>query len=590
MFNMGKKIQESLPSKDLLISDASSLWDEICKRGLEPNKQGRDEALLDQLMRKLDLKKGNIREQLEIKNVKIEEFVYAFFSIVEPFVKMYVEIYSIMQNFNARKTKENMLVKFDFAFSEGKLEFDINRFKDRYEIFHRIKNIEIIWSDKDFQKLFDLLRIVGLDFKHVQGSHLTRYERKKNFKLLAVPYFKSELYEVLTRVRNAVQKAIEYVDFQEKIDAGSSLWGLYCILTDLVPSLQLLFSQTPEKLESITPDKMQEAVEYFRKEILDKLPVREVEKTIREIVDILSLPFWKYRWYLYEVWAALQTIDAFEEFSADLNMDSSGTIAINRGKVAELGKIDTSKGTLKLMTQLQTPLVGVRGRKGVQPDLRLCDSPENDPNNTVLMIELKQRKNLTSKYLSQLAQIYEKGCPNSLRNYFLCYDALRRKILVSSVRTSILENFNPSDPCIVNAYKKEIVSNLAIAGHEPVRVYDAVLFDTSASMDGKYEPEEIQQVVKNLLEKYHRSRIFFFNTKLTEQMGKNITIIIESLKINHGSTALEPCLQQLHNLGEIKRILLITDGEYGDAPSLSKFQVTECQPTYAQISSCVQKT
>jgi len=43
---------------------------------------------------------------------------------------MYSEIYKIMQNFNLKRAKENLLIKFDFTFPGEKLEFDINKFKE----------------------------------------------------------------------------------------------------------------------------------------------------------------------------------------------------------------------------------------------------------------------------------------------------------------------------------------------------------------------------------------------------------------------------------------------------------------------------
>jgi hypothetical protein len=64
-----------------------------------------------------------------------------------------------------------------------------------------------------------------------------------------------------------------------------------------------------------------------------------------------------------------------------------------------------------------------------------------------------------------------------------------------------------------------------------------------------------------LLIKNSKSLIFLFNTQLIELEDKEPSAIIESLKNTWGDTALEPCLKQLIKLKDIKRILIVTDGD-----------------------------
>jgi hypothetical protein len=572
---------------DELIWDTVSLWDEICKRGLEPGKEGRDEALLNELKRRLKLKKGNIREQL--KRVKIEEFIYAFFSIIEPFAKMYAEIYSLMQQFGARRAKENILVKFDFSFPGGKLEFDINKFKESYELLRRVREPQVIWTPNDFFKVFKLIRIIEQGVKDWQYAYV-RYERGVNFKLPDVPYFQGELYDVLIKVREAVQGAIELVDSKPDINQYPLLKSYYYILTDLVPGVVQLLIQDAARLANIEPQKAKEAVEYFEKEIWSKLQFRINEKIVKELLDILNLPFWRYRWYLYEVWATMHTIDALADIDISLNVDSAGTLAVEVGKTTEIAIMHTKKGDLKVVAQLETPVIGMQGRKAIKPDLRICIDPVNDPNNTLLVIELKQRKRITRRYLSELISAYEKGCPRSVKNYFLNYDALSSELnTLATAKSQLIGDFNPSRPRAINWYKVDIVTQIIKLGYKPVMRFDAILFDISGSMTGRYNSAEIQEAIKALLMENRRARIFLFNTELIKPQDMDPSAISESLKNTWGDTALEPCLKQLLEFKNIKRILIITDGEYGEAPSLSKFEVVQCQPTVQEISSVLNK-
>jgi hypothetical protein len=574
-------------SDDKLILDTVSLWDEICKKGLEPGEKGRDEALLNELKKRLKLKEGDIREQL--KHVKIEEFIYAFFGIIEPFAKMYAEIYSIMQQFGARRAKENILVKFDFSFPGGKLEFDINKFKENYELLRRVRERHVIWTPNDFNKVFKLIDIIWQGVKDWQYAYV-RYERGVNFKLPDVPYFQGELYDVLIKVREAVQGAVELVDSESDIDQYPLLKSLEYILTDLVPCVVQLLIQDAARLANIEPQKAKEAVEYFEKEIWSKLQFRINEKTVKELLDILDLPFWRYRWYLYEVWATMHTIDALADIDISLNVDSAGTLAVEVGKTTEIAIVHTEKGDLKVVAQLKTPVVGIQGRKAIKPDLRICIDPVNDPNNTLLVIELKQRKRITRRYLSELISAYEKGCLRSVKNYFLNYDALSSELItLSTTKSQLIGDFNPSRPTVINWYKKDIVTQIIRAGYKPVMRFDAILFDISGSMTGRYNSAEVQETIKALLMENRRARIFLFNTELIKQQDTDPSTIVESLKNTWGGTTLEPCLKQLLEFKNIKRILIITDGEYGEAPSLSKFEAVQCQPTVQEISSFLRK-
>jgi hypothetical protein len=575
---------------DRLILDTVSLWDEICRRGLQPGKGGRDEALLDELRRRLNLrKKGDIRNQL--KQIKVEEFVYAFFGIVEPFAKMYAEIYSLMQQFGARRAKENILIKFDFTFSGGKLEFDINKFKDSYEVLRKVRRLKIIWTENDLLKIFELIKIINAGLKDRRPAPQVHYKRGVNFKLPDVPYFQGGLYEVLKKVRDAVQGCIELVDSEPNIDSEHPLWGIYGVLMDLVPGLQTILLQDAARLANIEPDKAREAIDYFEKEIWSKLQFRINEESVKELLDVLNLPFWRYRWYLYEVWATMHTIDAFTDYNISFNVDSSGTLAVDRGRTTVIATINTNEGNFKIIAQLKTPVSGIQKRKNIKPDLRVCVEPVENPDNTLLLMEFKQRKKIIPKYLSEIIAAYEMGCPKSVQNYFLNYDEFSPKCnTLSTVRTQLVGDFNPSHPELISWYKKDIVKHIINLGYGPEKQFDAILFDISGSMKGKYDSTEVQNAIKTLLSSNRHSLIFLFNVQLIEPETKDPSEIAELLKNTRGGTKLEPCLKRLlSEFKDIKRILVITDGEYGEAPSLSKFEVVQCQPTAQEILRIIMK-
>jgi hypothetical protein len=566
-----------------LISDALTVWDEICNRGLEPGKEERDEALLHDLKERLDLGEGQIREEIIEKHVEVEELVYALFSISEPFAKMYAEIYNIMQRFNALRAKESILVKFDFSFPGGKLDFDLSKFKERYEILTKLRELGYFWTYNDLGKLFKLYTIIDLPF--IAGP---LYRRNIQFELPEVPNFRGDLHDILVKVRHAVQSTIENVDYWTGIDPSDPLHNFYSLLTDLVPGLQSILMQDPKTLANVPSDRGKKAKEYFFNEVWNKLQVRETKKLVKELIDALNLPFWKYRWYLYEVWATMQTIDALSESEVLLKLDSGGALSVDRGKTTEIATIKTNRGPLRLVAQLQTPLAGLHGRKAVQPDLRICEDPIEDPNSTRLVVELKQRQRMTSDYLSEIVTAYEQGCPNSLRNFVLNYDSLSPKLkMLATTRTSIVGDLNPSHEDLVKEYKDDVLAQFIRAGYLAYKRFDVIMFDISSSMQGRYEEANVQHLIKEVLIKNRRSRVFLFNTRLIEPASNDPDRLVEELKRNEGGTELEPCLMRLLELGDARRILLVTDSGYGTAPSLSKFQVTQCQPTYDEIAKII---
>jgi hypothetical protein len=206
-------------------------------------------------------------------------------------------------------------------------------------------------------------------------------------------------------------------------------------------------------------------------------------------------------------------------------------------------------------------------------------------------MEFKQRKKIIPKYLSEIIVAYEKGCPKSVQNYFLNYDKFSPKCnILTTIRTQLVGDFNPSYPELVSWYKKDIVKHIINLGYGPEKQFDAILFDISGSMEGKYDSAEVQEAIKTLLLHNRQSLIFLFNVQLIEPKTKDPSEIPELLKNTGGGTELEPCLKQLLSaFKDIKRILLITDGEYGKAPSLSKFGVVQCQPIPQEISRILMK-
>jgi hypothetical protein len=92
-----------------LILTAGDLYREIKDRGLELRRgEGRDDALYSELTRNLNMPSmfEHLQDFLDTSQISIETFVELFLTLIEPFAKMYQDIYSCMQRFDARKANQ----------------------------------------------------------------------------------------------------------------------------------------------------------------------------------------------------------------------------------------------------------------------------------------------------------------------------------------------------------------------------------------------------------------------------------------------------------------------------------------------------
>lgn len=126
------------------------------RRGL-----GRDDALLEQLARKLNLDSNKpISGQLDTRKVPLEIFVQAFFSVAEPFARMLSNIYSIMERQRVRLATRSIKMRFSFQKATEELEFDLKHFREWLAIYQKVRGTFTLrlWSQDDISMLYRPIR------------------------------------------------------------------------------------------------------------------------------------------------------------------------------------------------------------------------------------------------------------------------------------------------------------------------------------------------------------------------------------------------------------------------------------------------
>jgi hypothetical protein len=204
------------------------------------------------------------------------------------------------------------------------------------------------------------------------------------------------------------------------------------------------------------------------------------------------------------------------------------------------------------------------------PDIRLCRGNATISENTFLLVECKQRKSMRPQDLEDLVEDYKRGAGKSVLNLFVNYDEFPAVSHPIS-HTGLLSSVNPAHPSIVQEFKNLVKHALVEEGIEPaIPQFDAIVFDVSGSMRGRYTASEINEACRQLLMKNTRSKTFFFSNSLlpTEQLSSP-ALVSELDGRTNGKTNLDGALRELHaKHPDVKSVTIVTDGEY-DAPARS---------------------
>lgn len=390
-----------------LINTAAELFREIKSHGLElRDGNGRDDALYEELAKRLHLSPKKIQHELNRDQVSLEEFVRAFFSLVQPFAQMYADVYSAMQRFGARRAGESIRLRFDFGKQlQGSLTFDLDQFREVEEVLRTIKGLASrqLWSNADLQKIFGFYDRLRNNL--AAPSFRDYYSPGKPFALPEVPTTARTLGPILEVLRDAYAHIIEArVELEQRQTAGTTLSNLgrptdeadndhaaisqaASLLTDLMPQFRRLVGQAqqPRFEEAIGIDKVEDAARYFHDEIKSQLQHRQqqADVQVKELLDVLRLPMWRFRWYLYEVWSTFQVLIALQNYDAHLALKGD-QIKLEEGQPSVVADIGTAGGKrLQLWAQKQTPveLPGRKRHSAGSPTLRgrRISSRANDP-------------------------------------------------------------------------------------------------------------------------------------------------------------------------------------------------------------------
>ncbi len=584
----------------MIIDRGCDLFQRIQDSGFDIRKyKGRDNALYLKLQSKLGCPVGvGLYRYLKEKEVPADRFLEAFLIIAEPFSLMYQFIYAEMKKYKATGATEFIQIRIESK--DAKFTIDLSDFERWYRI-HRMIRQRIrarIWSERDFWQLTDFLGMLG-----GQWNPNMRFELNDLIQVTEPPEnIDSSLIEALRVVQGLLQTtADEIVATNSQSDDSDLIMALQSESQDLGDdrfSASFIYETFPAVLRRYedlinrintgrwNKDRIPQALTFFG-QLYNNLgeKIIQVDENVDLLEKILELPFWRYRWYVYEVWVTLLSAVPLSEFGFNPVLLKGQVLTLALGKESEVGYfIDSNENEYVLAAQVTSKIPGMLHgltQKKICPDIRIASRPVSSPENTIMIIECKQRISMNEKELTKNVLIYEKGAPRSQKNIFVNYDSFPS--IQDHPRTQIVSLCNPQNPKAILQFQSLIRDALSKEGILPPKEpFHAILIDVSGSMQNEYEDDQIQNQLSSFLDENPGCKVFFFDVDLIDIDRSKMGSVAQSIQSQiGGGTNLKCTLKSLHKLyPSAVNIVVLTDGRYGIVPEelRHKFQIVESFP------------
>ncbi|MDR7869171.1 MAG: VWA domain-containing protein [Sporomusaceae bacterium] len=569
----------------MLFRLAIDLYNEIEKRGLHIRKDGRDTQWYNQLRKRFNCPPNiGLKTHFRNKKVSAADFIKEFFEVTEPFSLMYFEIFSIMKEHQVTKAGSESDLKIECDFGTKGFKIDLADFQEWVRIERTIKGSRRhrLWTEYDVWQLTDFFGMLGVDSRDENLFYPIQIPPPESKGYLELDKCIQDIFYLLTAIAKRISAG----------DDGRCGTNPFEIIDDnplsdnfIHGAFSIILARYKAYLLQDDLNNIERAIAFFHDHILSNLTIvhMEEEDLIDEFINILNLPFWKNRWYLYEIWVTLTTLRALNKYKVKLN-DKSGVLPLKTGSFTNVATFQVDRGDkYSILAQLKTDIKGYPGRKGIEPDIRFVENSSTKAEHTKIIIECKQRMFMRSKDLEENACLYEYGAPNSIMNFFVNYDCFPS---IASPKLTKTEFFSKVRPSMTGEFTKALLNELAHAGILPAsNKFDAILVDRSLSMgsDNEYN-EETKEIIFKIIRKYRIDNKFYFGSEFIDASSMEPEEFVRNIYPNMGVDMLGEYFKLIRDkYPDVKKILLLTDGEYNPNPLPQDirvlFDITEYRPS-----------
>jgi hypothetical protein len=393
---------------------------------------------------------GDMGELLSRADVTVERLVNAFFESVRPYADMMSDLLGMFEQAGIATTDETAAIAFDFEQRSRRLQFDLASFRQAREVWRRaVADVMTrLWSTG---QLWNLRRAVALDASEGHdppaqlAAWLAAYDSGVWPEALPDPP-RSGRPDVDERLRRAW-------DVWSWAVRGSAAFGP--TRGDLLARWRAQRSEPSGAEENDAEDvevlgfaesdhwagamarSAGASSEQIRtapagdSELLGARLIRQVDEAVaqvpsemtrtaelvRDLEDVLALPFWKQRHELYSAWILTQIVHAVRPLRPVLHHEDG--VLHFRFKAAKMVSLPDCDPPLAVWAELKTPLtdpVGKSRQRAIQPDYSIVrdgPDPSPPPDRSLLEIECKQYKTPGYGNFAAALADYARGRPNA---------------------------------------------------------------------------------------------------------------------------------------------------------------------------------
>ena len=455
-FHFGKR---KTKTSDML-STASEVWAFLNQDG-GLNLDSYDKELPNELFESLRTSfpattATDLDSLLKTNAVPVEDFLVAFFKVVQPFADMMVDLLRLFEEAKANQGKLNLAVRFNFDKDLPPLEFDLENFRKWQETWQRVAGTFLanLWNYDSLWQLNGLVRSMDATVRDPRMQQwLAVYyggtNRRGHWSDVEPPSPRSGIAGLDATLERVWRVWLTVVRQSKRHGSDRERLNRLCFGSDRIRQpeaetesnqqreawpIQLLGSLDSDhwaaslaqgayaKAETISnllgPERSRQADALNQKftDLFDSLQVIEVEgeSLQRVLQDFLNLPAWQRRHELYSAWISTQILNALRDQSVEIHSVDGQLLFEFRG--THLATIGAFCPNLHLMAELRSPLVAPRGagrKRAMQPDYSLVTSPITSAESSVLEVECKQYLVASKRKFADALTDYANGRPNA---------------------------------------------------------------------------------------------------------------------------------------------------------------------------------
>ena len=385
--------------------------------------------------------------------VSVERFLVELLKGQQGFARMMQDILATLVAANAPHARHTLSIAFKFQDMHDPLVQTLEQFRESVlrtqkllEARPRLPDSNTMW------KIWHILNSVSPRAKGNQSNHFTGDPKipstgdpdlDKQIAQVALlvrdvqglwKNHGADRHQVVTAAQAMYDQPHEDEKLRGQLLAASDYWD--CSMIDSLQQLPLRIAS--RKLSPQTAhDELAQALSHL--EWGDVW----VERTFRELLDILALPAWQRRHELYSVWVGTRLVEVARAAEPSLRFNPvDGVLSFAFGG-SRLATYEWQGKEYEIWAELRSTLEGTSPKRKdkIQPDFRVVQAGLTDTGNrTLYVLECKHYLRSSRGNFTTAAKDYARSCPNAavhVVNHGPADDAALRAVLPPELQPSV---------------------------------------------------------------------------------------------------------------------------------------------------------